>query len=108
MSNHLVYNYRCVEVEKSGDNDQMGKITLLCRVKYFFNCAKNYAALAPFCGVLDFCLVPTVSLMIGIRRPRSMSFTAIPFKEIMIKSKTYSMVHLCSTRAIVATLHIYE
>lgn len=41
MSNHLVYNYRCVEVEKSGDNDQVGKITLLCRVKYFFNCAKN-------------------------------------------------------------------
>jgi hypothetical protein len=41
MSNHLVYNDRCVEVEKSGDNDQMGKLTLWCRVKCFFDCAKN-------------------------------------------------------------------
>ena len=40
MSNHLVYNDRCVEVEKSGDNDQMGKLTLWCRVK-----CKSYIAL---------------------------------------------------------------
>ena len=73
-----------------------------------FQLRKKLGGISAILWGTRFLFVPTVSLMSGIRRPRSMSFMAIPFKEIMIKSKTYSMVHLCYVAIIVATLHVYE